>query len=125
VKDFNTSTIFWQANVMNSRGQVTQEALGNGIVTNRSYDAVTGWINSIQSGVGGGTGVQNEAYLFDKMGNVIQRQNNALTLTESFCYDNVYRLTKSALSGDASCKAARIFTLNDAGITSFWWVPAS
>lgn len=99
VKDNNGTMVFWQANAMNPRGQVTQETLGNGIVTNRSFDAVTGWINSIQSGVGGGTGVQNEAYLFDKMGNLTQRQNNTLGLTESFFYDNVYRLDYSKLNG--------------------------
>jgi RHS repeat-associated protein len=98
VKDFNATTVFWQANAMNSRGQVTQETLGNGIVTNRSFDAVTGWVNSIQSGIGGGTGVQNEAYLFDKVGNVTQRQNNTLGLTENFYYDNVYRLDYSQLN---------------------------
>ncbi len=105
--------LFWQANAMNSRGQVTQEALNNGtVLTNRSYDAVTGWVNSIQSGPSSTpTSVQNEAYLFDKMGNLIQRQNNALTLTESFCYDNVYRLTKSALSGDASCTTGNNLTV--------------
>jgi YD repeat-containing protein len=37
VKDFNASTIFWQANAMNSRGQITQAQLGNGIVANRNY----------------------------------------------------------------------------------------
>lgn len=111
LKDNNTGKSYWQANAMNVRGQVTQEALGNGIVTNRNYDAVTGQINSIQSGVGGGTGVQNESYLFDSMGNVIQRQNNALGLTESFCYDNVYRLTKSALSGDSTCTTGNNLTV--------------
>jgi RHS repeat-associated protein len=99
VKDNAASTIFWQANAMNPMGQITQETLGNGIVTNRNYDAVTGWINTLQSGVGGGTGVQNEAYLFDKVGNVTQRQNNTLGLTESFYYDNVYRLDYSQLNG--------------------------
>lgn len=98
IKDYNSSTIFWQANATNPRGQVTQETLGNGVLTNRSYDAVTGWLNSIQSGMGGGTSLQNNAYLFDKLGNLTQRQDNAQGLTENFYYDNLYRLDYSQLN---------------------------
>jgi RHS repeat-associated protein len=99
VKDFNATTVFWTANAQNPRGEVTQETLGNGVITNRSFDAVTGWLASIQAGVGGGTALQNQSYLYDLVGNVTQRQNNTLGLTESFCYDNVYRLDHSTLTG--------------------------
>ena len=99
IKDYNAGTVFWQANAINPRGQITQETLGNGLQTNRSYDAVTGWINYIQSGPGGGAGAQNQSYLYDPVGNLTQRQNNALGLTESFYYDDLYRLTSSQLNG--------------------------
>jgi len=94
-----TGTVYWTANTQNPRGQITKETLGNGVVTNRGFDAVTGWLASIQAGVGGGTGLQNQSYLYDYVGNVTQRQNNALGLTESFCYDNLYRLDHSTLTG--------------------------
>ncbi len=97
VKDSNSTTIFWLANSMNQRGQVTQQTLGNGVVTNRTFDAVTGWVNSMQSGVGSGAALQNESYLFDRVGNVIQRQNGNAGLTENFYYDNLYRLDYSTL----------------------------
>ncbi len=32
--------------------QLTQEQLGNGIIVNRSFDAVTGWIDYIRCGIG-------------------------------------------------------------------------
>lgn len=99
VKDANSSTVFWQNTGMNARGQVTQETLGNGIVTNRAYDAVTGWVASIEAGVNGGAGVQNQAYVFDYLGNVTQRQDNNLGLTENFYYDADYRLDHSVLNG--------------------------
>ena len=89
----------WQANTADPDGQVTQEALGNGIVVNRAYDAVTGWLSSIQSGVGGGTGVQNQAFLYDLVGDVTQRQDNNLGLTENIYYDNDYRLSRTTLNG--------------------------
>lgn len=99
VKDANAGTAFWTANAANPRGQVTQESLGNGLVTNKSFDAVTGWISSIQCGISSGACAQNHSYLFDLVGNVTQRQNNNLGLTENFYYDNLYRLDYSQLNG--------------------------
>ena len=99
ISDANSAIVFWQINGVNPRGQITQETLGSGVVTNRAFDAVTGYLATIQSGVGGGTGAQNESYLFDAVGNLTQRQNNALGLTESFYYDNLYRLDYSKLNG--------------------------
>lgn len=102
VKDDNSSTVFWAANTVNPRGQVLQTTLGNGVVTNRVFDAVTGWLSSVQSGVGGGAALQNESYLFDRVGNVTQRQENNLGLTENFYYDDLHRLDYSALNGVAN-----------------------
>jgi RHS repeat-associated protein len=78
---------------------VTQETLGNGVITNRSYDAVTGWVNSLQSGLNGSSALQNESYLFDAVGNLTQRQNNNVGLNEDFFYDPVYRMDHSTLNG--------------------------
>jgi RHS repeat-associated protein len=89
----------WTNDTMNPMGQITEETLGNGIVTNRSYDAVTGWLGTDESGVGGGSGVKNLAFLYDEMGDVTQRQDNNLTLTENAYYDNDYRLTSTTLGG--------------------------
>jgi RHS repeat-associated protein len=101
ISDFNEGTVFWQANSINARGQVTQETLGNNVITNRAFDAVTGLPSSVTSGVsgGGGTELQNDSYLFDQVGNLIQRQNGNTSLTESFYYDDVYRLDHSTLNG--------------------------
>lgn len=89
----------WEANAMNPAGQVTEESLGNKVVTNRSYDAVTGWLGTAQSGVSGGSGLKNLSFLYDEMGDVTQREDNNLGLTENIYYDNDYRLTSSTLGG--------------------------
>jgi RHS repeat-associated protein len=101
IKDISDTpnVIVWQANSMNAEGQVTQESLGNGVVTNRAYDAVTYWLSSVQAGVGGGTGIKNLGFLFDEVGNVTQRQDNNLGLTENIFYDNDYRLSTTKLNG--------------------------
>jgi YD repeat-containing protein len=100
ISDFNApTTVFWHANAADPYGHVTDEDLGNGLRTARSFDAVTGWVDSIQTGPGGGTTIQNLGYLFDKVGNLIQRQDNRQALTENFYYDNLYRLDYSTLNG--------------------------
>ncbi len=93
-----TTCTLWTANSMNAFGEVTQETLGNGVVTNRTYDAVTSWLSAATGGVGGGATLLNQSYLQDKDGNIIQRQNNTLGLTESFAYDADNRLSCSALA---------------------------
>lgn len=89
----------WQADAQNPAGQITQETLGNGLVTSRAYDAVTQWLSSVQSGPGGGASIQNQSFLYDEVGNVTQRQDNNLGLSEDFYYDDDNRLSYSTLNG--------------------------
>jgi RHS repeat-associated protein len=94
--------VLWTANATNGFGEVIEETLGNGVVTNRSYDAVTSWLTAATAGVGGGSGLLNQSYLEDENGNITQRQNNTLGLTESFFYDKDYRLSCATLSSSCS-----------------------
>jgi RHS repeat-associated protein len=111
VKDFNApSTVFWQANAANARGQVTDATLGNGLRTVKSLDQVTGWVDYVQSGPGGGAAVQNLAYLWDRAGNMVQRQDNNQGLTENAYYDNLYRLDYTTLNG--STNLDMVYTAN-------------
>jgi RHS repeat-associated protein len=108
VSDVNVpTTVFWIANASNSWGQVTSESLGSGIVTSKTFDAVTARLASIQSGPSGNpTSIQNLSYLYDLVGNTTQRQNNRLGLTETFYYgspsDNLYRLEHSELTNGST-----------------------
>jgi RHS repeat-associated protein len=101
IKDFNApSYVFWTASPFTARGQPTGECFGNGLCTVRAFDAVTGWLKSTQTGLGGGTGVQNLAYEWDLVGNLKKRKDvNQSNLTEEFFYDNLYRLDYSQLNG--------------------------
>jgi hypothetical protein len=76
VKDFNApTTVFWLANTNDARGQILDETLGNGARTVRTLDAVTGLPGTVQTGVGGGTGLQNLAYAWNKVGSLTSRQD--------------------------------------------------
>jgi RHS repeat-associated protein len=121
ISDATTGTRYWLADTINPRGQLTQETLGNGIVVNHGFDAVTGWLGSIQSGAGGGATIQNNSYLFDEMGNLTQRQDNNQGLTENFYYDNLYRFDHSVLNGATNWQMSYDVTGN---VTS-WQGPPS
>lgn len=95
----SAGAVYWSANAQNAQGQVTQETLGNGVVTTRLIDAVTGLVSSIRSGVGEGSDLQNHGYLYDLVGNVTLRQEGNSELAETFHYDNLYRLQYSQLNG--------------------------
>jgi hypothetical protein len=100
VSDYTAGTPYWIANSTNPFGELTQETLGNGVVVNHSFDAVTGLVQSIQAGKGGGAALQNNSYLFDVMGNLTQRQqNNSPVATENIYYDALYRLEHMTLNG--------------------------
>jgi monoamine oxidase len=93
-----TSCTLWAANSVNAFGEVTKETLGNGVVTNHTYDAVTSWLSAATAEVGGGATLLNQSYTEDEDGNVTQRQNNNLGLTENFFYDADNRLLCATLA---------------------------
>jgi RHS repeat-associated protein len=98
-----TSVAYWTADNTNAFGQVTKETLGNGVITLKTFDAVTAALKTIKSGTESDpTSLQNLGYLYDLVGNVTQRQNNKGGLTEDFIYggtgDNSYRLGKSTVN---------------------------
>src|SRR5262249_51311433 len=93
----------WTANAIDAAGRLTRESLSDGaIVVDRNFDAVNGLLGSIEGGAGSAgtrtnTAVQNLGYLYDQVGNVIQRQDNNLGLTENFIYDASNRMTTAQL----------------------------
>ncbi|HEV2442180.1 MAG TPA: SpvB/TcaC N-terminal domain-containing protein, partial [Steroidobacteraceae bacterium] len=92
----------WTANAMNARGQYTQETFGNGVVVNHAFDFYRGLLQSITAGLGGGAALQNNSYLYDPVGNLIQRQDNNAGANESVYYDSLNRLSYTV--GDSNTK---------------------
>ena len=102
VKD--ATTTYWRANTINPLGQVTEEVLGTVVTTKRAIDLVTGLASKVTSGIGSSTSLQNESYLYDKVGNVTQRQKYNRTggnLDEDFHYDVLNRLESSIVTSPA------------------------
>jgi RHS repeat-associated protein len=100
VKDYNNqSTVFWQAIAQDARGHVIQEQLGNGQQSYLDFDETNGRLNAVQTGPGGGTASQNLSYSWDKVGNLLSRQDENQGLAEGFQFDSLYRLQTVTLNG--------------------------
>ncbi|QNX73543.1 polymorphic toxin-type HINT domain-containing protein [Acinetobacter seifertii] len=91
VRNLAGNQLYWAANARDARGNVTQETLGNGLVTKTAYKADTGFIESINTG---NAGIQQNTYAFDAIGNLTNRNQNlaGISINESFTYDNINRL---------------------------------
>ncbi|KQU76022.1 MULTISPECIES: polymorphic toxin-type HINT domain-containing protein [unclassified Rhizobacter] len=99
-----TPITLWTAQAMDAEGRLTQEQLGNGAVTRRGYNAYTGRLNSIRSGVSAADAqFQNDSYDYDVLGNLESRSqlmaNGGAALNESFTYDALNRLYTSTIGG--------------------------
>jgi RHS repeat-associated protein len=114
-----SGSAYWKANAENPLGEITSDTLGNGIVTQRQFYPQTGWLSQATSGTSSSpAGVQNQSYLYDLLGDVIQRADNNIPLTESFWYDYDNRLTKSTLqSGNTTTTNLQVWYNPDGGIS--------
>ncbi len=118
MRDFATNALLWQANALDAELRVTQETAGNGVVTNRAFDANRGFITSVTAGAA--NAVANLTFTFDAIGNLTQRKDltqGATGLTETFTYDVLNRLKTYNTTGSAT--VSKSVNYNDIGnITS-------
>lgn len=91
VRNLSGNQLYWAANARDARGNITQETLGNGLVTKKGYKADTGFIESINTD---NAAIQQNSYAFDAIGNLENRNQNlaGISINESFVYDNINRL---------------------------------
>ncbi len=88
-------------NTVNAFGDVEEEVYGNSVVSNRSYNADTGHLESIATA--GASQIQDNQYLWRSNGTLESRLVNdgAVSKRESFSYDALNRLVsaQTALDG--------------------------
>lgn len=122
-RDFNSpSTIYWEQVATNASGQAIDEIYGNGLHTYSNYDGITGLLGTRTAGAS--SQIQNLSYQWDKVGNLKQRKDNALGVTEDFNYDNLYRLDDVKLNTvqtlDMKYDAlGNVTEKNEPGVTAF------
>jgi RHS repeat-associated protein len=89
----------WTANAQNPASQYTQETLGNDVVLTHAYDPVTGWPTSVTAVPNGGQSLQNNSFLFDAVGNLIQRTDVNRDFTENIYPDADNRIGYTTING--------------------------
>jgi RHS repeat-associated protein len=91
------SAVLWQTDAVNSRGQLTSAALGNGITISNTYDSF-GYMTQAKhqkSTNGVATDVMTLNTVFEPIrGNLSSRNNSMFNWTENFKYDTLDRLTE-------------------------------
>ncbi len=99
-----TRSVYQEILAMDARGNVTSEKLGNNATTSRTFDALTGRINSLRADHGISGNLQNLSYTWDTLGNLTSRleQSGAKNLSESFLYDGLNRLTSYQVAGQVA-----------------------
>jgi len=102
VRNAANDELYWQVGSMNAHGQVTIYTLGNGLTTVNNYNPSTNRINSITTGAGTDSSIQNLGYDFDTLGNLESRADLNQNLSETFQYDRLNRLTETNFNGLAS-----------------------
>ncbi|MFC4815985.1 RHS repeat-associated core domain-containing protein [Flavobacterium sp. GCM10023249] len=93
-KMLDGTTVIWQANTVNTRGQLTGATLGNGITITNTYDQY-GFPTQIKHDLGttNPVNVMTLNNVYDvKRGNLTQRYTSLFDLTEKFEYDTLDRL---------------------------------
>jgi len=94
IQRVSDSQVLWEAREANARGQLTEMLLGNGLVTEKTFNPNTGFIENIHTGT-----IQNMGFQWDARGNLLQRSNSLKSRTEDFTYDNLDRLETSTVNG--------------------------
>ena len=102
VVDEQSQLVYWKVDGENERGQIIQEAFGNGLTTSRRFDA-RGFLRKISTSAAENT-IQELIYDYEPTGSLQSRTTRFpdASLIETFGYDPLDRLTKWSASSSTS-----------------------
>ena len=80
----------WEVDKTNAIGQILQSTMGDNIVTDRRFDSKMHYIKGIVTS----NNLQNLSYDYDIFGNLARRTDSLHSMTETFEYDQLNRLTE-------------------------------
>ncbi|OYY93773.1 MAG: hypothetical protein B7Y41_09905 [Hydrogenophilales bacterium 28-61-23] len=92
------NSLLWRADTQDASGHITRETFGNGVTTDRVFNAQNGRLTSIQANGPNGA-VQNQSFSYDSLGNLETRADTLLASSETFTYDSLNRLTATTRDG--------------------------
>lgn len=92
------STVHYQLVGTDAAGRMTSEWKGDGSLISQSYEGNSSRITA-QHTQNGATDIQHLTYGYDSAGNMTSRNDVVNTLSESFTFDNLDRLTSAQVAG--------------------------
>jgi RHS repeat-associated protein len=95
MRNASNDDLYWQANAMDARGNITQQTFGNGVQSTHYFENVTGKPTGVLSQNSSLTTVQNISLSYDHLGNLQSRADAAVGVSETFAYDNNNRLLQA------------------------------
>ncbi|MCK9236020.1 MAG: FG-GAP-like repeat-containing protein, partial [Acholeplasmataceae bacterium] len=100
----NNGKQLWHTEQINAMGQITRFSTGNGLISEQTYYPLTSLLHTVQTVKSGNAYIQDFEYKWFGLGNLEYRKkwvngNKKTSLTESFAYDGLDRLTKVSLNG--------------------------
>jgi RHS repeat-associated protein len=100
VKDANSGTVYWTNLATDPAGRTITEQFGNGLNSYTTYDLANGAMQTRFTG--NSNQIQNLTYQWDKVGNLTERKDATLTMTEDFAYDSLNRMWQVKLNNSVS-----------------------
>src|SRR5262249_6081994 len=100
-------------NARDAELHLTRDTAGNGVVTARGFDAMTGRLTSIVAGTG--NSIENFSYSYDGVGNLLNRYDANEGFNENLTYDALNRITSSTTFPSSPPPPVKTFEYNRAG----------
>jgi len=107
--------VYWQATQRNAFGELTSQSFGNGLVTQREYDANLGLLRRIETTTGQGQRIQRLLYGYDNNNNVASRLDDMTGVNELFANDFLDRLSRWDVFPPSAPNASQTFSYDDIG----------
>jgi RHS repeat-associated protein len=92
IGDLRGRKAYWSARDIDINGRVTEEAFGNGVVTHRTFNQLSGRVDHLRSTNANGHRLVDLDLDYDKIGNLKDRRETVTHKHETFRYDELDRL---------------------------------
>jgi RHS repeat-associated protein len=117
IRDNTSGALYWRADAMDAEGHLTQQTYGNNISTQNVFDPATGRLKNIYGGPG--NAVQDMSFEYDRLGNMLWRIDATQSLSETFEYDSLSRLTANTVNSPQAALQTQSYSYDSIGnITS-------
>ena len=97
--------VFWRAQSRDAAGRLNQVVHGNGLTTHWAYNQATGVLERVSTGLSWDP-LRELEYQYDNNSNVISRFDSSNNIDESFTYDQLDRLSSSAVISPSNSHSA-------------------